>query len=761
MKRLVNFILIAAIFAALMPFASAFSISGNVSTNVVCPSSTIVLQQIVLSDKAGPFTITSSGSAKDFSTTVPSGFFLGAGDQQTIYTYITPSSRIMPGKYYIITTVESNGESKETEKEIVVENCRNSVITAEASAKICSCEEKTIMLNIENKGRYLENYKLSVEGPAAKWVTLSANSIALSPNSNIAVEAYIKTPCDVKGDYEMTFVLEASQYSKSTAKSKIEITSCYDYVLSAEKTLYKSCEGDSLSIPINIKNLGTAQNTYKINLNAPSWIKQDQKDLSIGQNGEKAVNLLSNPPFGTTGNFTISMDVLSDFGKVMKKISIEQDVEKCYDVSVSIESEKDRMCNALSSSYSVAVKNTGRFTNTYDLSVIGPEWATLSNKSVTLAAGSQVDVNLALKPSFEVKPGAYSIIVKAIDGTSKTEANDTIKIETISTSDCYKPAISSQKDTISISRDTTATLPLIVENKGTNDAKYTIEIGGTASGFCQINPGAITVKHGEAQTIYLYVAPSIEAKPANYTLSVTARLADSTILASKNIIILVDEKEIPAPAPVPAVSNITSNVTTNVTKTNVTANVTANINVTANLTNANATIANVTANTTKINTTSILPNMTASVTKLNVTNISSITSGNITKTSQPSLWQRFVAWLAKVFKPKSTGAAVANATNITIINGTNHAPVLVNNISDIEMKAGKSFSLDLANYFRDDDKDALTYISIKPLNMSIDNSGSKITITPENNFTGSVNTTFYAYDGKNMTASNVVKIIVK
>jgi len=726
MRKLVNFILIVAILAALMPFASAFSISENVTTNVVCPSSTIVLQQTVVADKAGPFTVTSSGTAKRFSTTVPSGFFLGGNRQQTIYTYITPSSKVMPGKYNIKIAVESNGESKYVEHDLIVENCHNAEMNLEPETKICACEEKTILLNIENNGKYLENYKLSAEGPASKWINLSANSLTLSPNSSVSVEAYVKTPCDVKGEYEVNFVLEASPYAKITKNAKISVESCYDYTVSSDKALYSVCGGNATSIPVKIKNLGAAQNTYAINVNAPSWIKSDQRELSIDKNGEKAFNLVSSPSFGTEGNFTISIDVLSDFGKVMKKLEIEQDVEKCYGASVAIEAEKDKMCSALGSSYSITIRNTGRFANTYDLSVIGPEWAALSNKSVTLNASAQADVNLAVKPSFDTTPGIYNITVSAVDSSSKAGANDTISIETISASDCYSPAINSQNDSIALSRDTTATLPLIVENKGTNTANYSIEISGTASGFCQVNPGAITVNPDEAQTIYVYIAPSIEAKPGNYVLAVTARLADTTILASKNIAIAVDEKEIPEIEEITEITN-----TTGIT---------------------GATVSNITNAT----------NMTG----INVTNISRIAAENTTKTAQPSLWSRFVAWLGNIFNRKkaTSGQNISNATANVAANATgnktNHAPVLIKNISDINIKSGETFDLDLANYFSDEDKDSLTYISIKPLHIDFVGEGSMVSITPEDNFTGTINTTFYAYDNKNMTASNSVLINV-
>lgn len=722
MKRLVTFVLIATLISAIlvfsMSFASAFALEDKTSTNVVCPSSTILLQQTVTADQSSSFTITTSGTAKSFSTTVPSGFWLNEGQSQTIYTYITPSSKITPGKYNIKITIESNGVSKDVEKEIVVENCHYVELTVEPLTKICSCEEKTVGLNITNKGRYLENYKLGVEGPANDWISLSSSTISLSPNSSTVAYAYVKTPCEVKGSYELNFVLESLPYVKTNKKAQIEVVPCYDYTIATDKVLYSMCEAGELTIPVKIKNLGTTDNIYKINFEAPEWTKADQRELSIKENEEKSFNIIANPPYGTNGNFTIKIDVLSDYGKVMKSLELEEDVESCYGVSVAIEADRDKICNALSSSYSVIVKNTGKFANSYELLLEGPEWAALSNNSIALDAGAEGALSLGINPPFENAAGIYNITVKAVDSISNVEASDAIIIETINATDCYKPSISTQEDEIEVAIDSTATLPLIVENKGTNAANYSIELSGTAASFCQINPGAVAVNPNEAQTIYLYIAPSLELNSDEYTITATARLADTTVLSSKNIVISVTPAE---ELELPLIEEETEVDVANTTETNETINIT----------------------------------------------------GQVIETpeAKPSLWSRFIEWLGNLFRPKKAAITedltnLSNLTdimaeNITDASAENRAPVLNKDIPDIELNPGETYTIDLADYFSDPDKDALSYIPIKPAHIDAAIYGSVVSLTAELNFTGPTSTTFYAYDGVEITSSNLVKITLK
>ncbi len=527
------------------PNVSAFSVVSNMTTNTVCPSSTIVFEEVITASTSGPFTITIEGTAATFTTTVPTGFWLEAGQVQSVYSYITPSSKVVPGSYRLEITIEKNGEIKTVRHDIIVENCHNTVLSIEPETqKICACEEKKIILNINNKGNYLENYQIKIEGPATDWVTLSSESVTLASCTDIDIEVYINTPCDVHGTYNFNFIVTSqSPYAQATKTATIDVVSCYDYTISSEKVYYSICDAQDLIIPLSIKNLGTANNIYKINMYGPSWTRIDQKTLTVTVGETRTFNLIAKPPFMTEGSFPVTLEFLSEYGKVMKEYELSIDVEKCYGVYVYIEESEDRMCNALSNTYGVVIKNTGKYKNSFDISLSGPKWATISERHIVLEADEEQSFVLDVHPPYKTEGGKYDFIVKAKDPISGVEAQDSIAITSITTEECYKPAISTKDDIVKVGRDGTCTAIFIVENKGSRSANYNIEISGTATGFSQINPGAIEIKPLEAQTLYLYIAPSPEIQLDNYTLTITARLEDTTILASKTITISVVEGE--------------------------------------------------------------------------------------------------------------------------------------------------------------------------------------------------------------------------
>lgn len=684
-------------------FAKAdFSVTTNLTTNIVCPSSTIVIEDIVTAATPGAFTITIGGTASSFTTTVPSGFWLEQDEQEVIYSYITPSSKVSPGSYVLEVTIAQGGVVKTQRHTIIVENCHNAVIKIEPQTQaICACEQKSFTLTLSNLGNYLENYILSVEGPAKDWINLSSKEITLGSNKSTTITAYVMTPCNIRGNYEVNFVAKSkSEYAKANAKANIDVVSCYDYSISTEKNYYSICEAEKLTIPVKIKNFGTQSNIYKINMKGPNWATLDLKQITIEKDKEGTFNIIAQPPYKIQGNFTIFLEVMSEYGKVLKKHDVRIDVAKCYDVAVTIEEDKDKMCNALSNTYSVVVRNTGNFQNTYDIVLEAPEWVTISEKRLTLNASKEKSITLDVHPPYDTKEDTYEIKVKAVDAISKAEASDTLNITTISLEECYRPAVSTKDEIVKVARDGTATVLFIVENKGSNDANYTIEISGTATKFAQINPGTIELKAGKAETLYLYIAPPLEQQLDDYTVTVTVRLEDTTILASKTITITVVEAgvttpQLPSPAPIEK------------------------------------------------------------------------------EEAKPSIFAQIISWLANLFKAKPSNETqpkveITNFTNINITNAItnettpkkNEPPTLIKKIPDITIQSGKEETINLADYFSDPNNDALTYVAVKPSNITLTIVGNIVTIEPQQNFIGTRELVFYASDGYSLAQSNSIKIIV-
>ncbi|UZE94310.1 MAG: hypothetical protein IB618_01930 [Candidatus Pacearchaeota archaeon] len=797
------FLMFLFVFVFALTQASAFTITSNITTNTVCPSSTIVIEDIVTASTAGAFTVTVEGTAATFTTSVPTGFWLEGGQAQSIYSYITPSSQVTPGNYKLKITVEkANGNIKTVEHNVIVENCHNTILSVEPETlMICACEEETILLNINNMGNYLENYDIIVEGPAADWISLSSESVTLASCTETDIEVYVLTPCNVAGTYEVNFVVTSeSPYAQANKVANIEIVSCYDYTLSSEKIYYRMCEAEELSIPIKIRNLGTRDNIYRINMYGPSWTTLDQKTLNVAEGEEKTFNIIARPPYMTEGNFSVNIEILTDYGKVLKKYDVSIDVEKCYGVSVTIEEEEDRMCNALSNTYAVIVRNNGKFDNTFDITLEGQEWATISEKHFTLTPGEEKSFILDIHPPYNTLGGAYDFTIKARDPLSGAEAEDTISISTVTIEDCYKPSISAKDDVIRVAKDSTATGIFIIENKGEQPAHYNIEISGTGTSFSQINPGAIDIEPGEAQTVYLYIAPPPETQLQDYKVTVTVRLEDTTILASDTVTISVVETEelepiIPEPVEEEEESwfqkiiNWIANIFTpkQAEEENVTEEQPEEEPEPGEEEQEEEEVEEVEQQFSGSEGDSFKFNIkdeehTAEIEEVGDDSVTIqilsepfIVDLNIGETKQFDTDGNGYLDLEITLNNITDGVADLTFKELEEeipeeepeeeieepVEGENQAPILAKEFPDIEIPAGQSYEIDLADYFEDPDGDDLTFVTVKPLNVDVSITGSVIKLTPQPDMEGEEReVTFYASDGKELVQSNVVTITI-
>jgi len=524
----------------------AFEVQTNMETNAVCPSTTILIEEVITAEQSDSLTISLSGSAAAFATAVPPGTYIEEGQSKSVFIYLTPSTKITPGTYNLEVNIVGSSGSKTLNHIIIVENCHKTILSVIPSEdKICACEGKTFDLKLENKGSYLENYQLSVEGPAKDWVTLSGTSFSLQKDSSVTLSAQVKSPCGEKGEYQAVFKVKSdSKYAKAEATLDLEIVSCYDYSLNA-KSYAELCENEKVILPITIKNLGTADNDYAINLEGPSWLALDTKNIRIDSEREATFNLIVHPPFGTDGEFNSKITVLSENGKVMKDTEIGLKVMSCYGVSLDIEKDQDLICNGLMNTYSVNIKNNGKFKNSFNLELSAPTWTSLSEKTVSLDPEETGVITLTVSPNKDIKPADYAIVVKAMDLVSGISTEDKLSLTTLSVESCYKPVMTAEKESFELPRDSTSIATFNLENKGAKSAEYVLEISGSASSFSQINPATLKLDPEKAETLYVYLAPSLDISLGTYSLTVTARLKDSTVISSKTIQIKILEETEP------------------------------------------------------------------------------------------------------------------------------------------------------------------------------------------------------------------------
>ncbi|MEM2822100.1 MAG: FixG Ig-like domain-containing protein [Candidatus Pacearchaeota archaeon] len=541
-------IIIALALISLASIVSAFDVQSNLLTNVVCPSSTLVIEEKITADKDTKLEVLLEGTAASFATALPQALMLTKDEVASTYIYITPSSTVIPGSYSLNVVLSDGIETKRVSHNIIVENCNKLVLSLEPVKDVCACDAKIYKASIKNNGIYRERYKIEIMGNAASFARLSTDMLALDPGETRNFLVYFNPSCSLKAD-SYSFTLKASSLdSRALAilDGKINVRNCYGYELLPEKNFYSLCDGEKGSVKFTIANKGESENSYEINLDGPSWAHLTKNRLILAPGESNEVNISLLPKFGEKeGNYSLKIKTLSDKGKILAKDTITVQLRECHSASLEILFDKnsDKICNALSNTYEVELKNTGEKPGDYVLMLTGPSWAKLKNATTAqLEPQKSFKFNLEISPPYGTKSDRYEIKISAKDRNSEVKVSDEIVIETFTKEECYKPKINLEEKEIKVAKDSTKVIIATVENVGARKASYIVDSSGTANRFVSVTPSLLEIEPEKAKPLYIYIAPTLTTPNGTYDLTISIRLNDSTILASQNLKIEVVDK---------------------------------------------------------------------------------------------------------------------------------------------------------------------------------------------------------------------------
>lgn len=549
-----------ALLLTLLPIAAAhgsFSFGSIDNEQTVCATDTILfIIPVTNGDDQDSFTASLSGDAAKWAVAAPAGFTLDSGVTEQVYVYVTPSSGALPGKYGLTVTV--NGQSsgrQDIPLTVNVGDCHSASLTAlEVSQDVCADSSAAYSLALVNTGKYTENFALSTSGPLAAQATLSDAVVKLKAGESKEITATVKPTADQTGAFDLT-VTARSETSNAAASAKLKVNSnnCYEFALTPDKNYLSFCENSEVTVPLTIRNVGEAVNTFELSVSGPSWATVDAASVDVAPNSEKVANLVFYPGFGVSGDFDAKITAKGKQGGVSETQTVTANVKTCHSTDLKLAAKEDTLCPVTSQTYEVSLVNTGEFDESYSLTVTGADWATLDKNFVDLKAGETAKFNLQISPK-DVPAGNYPLTVDAVSqGPSKTSAKDTLVATITPKEGCFGVQTTAALTRVEVAPGEGALIPVIIENKGTQESTYNIEVSGTGAGYVQLNPATLTIAGRQAKTVYMYVAVPEETAQNMYKVTVAARLEDGTVSSSSDveIAVIAPKTEAPVVAPKP------------------------------------------------------------------------------------------------------------------------------------------------------------------------------------------------------------------
>ncbi len=549
--------------AMLVATASAADFTADVSAAQAsaCPSDTLLYVLTVTNTGAttDAYTVSLSGDAARWAVAAPAGFTLAASGKQEVYLYVTPPVSAGAGAYNLDILVTGQTNKKAYSTKVNVANCHSvSLVAVEESKNSCANTQTQFQVTVTNTGRYAETLALSLTGTGARYATLSRTDLQLAANQSGDVTVTVNTDKGVVGSYPVTLNARAKT-STAVASQALgyESRSCYDFGMAADKNYLSFCEASEAKIPITISNRGEKPETYDLKLVGSEWASLEGSSLQASAGGSATTNLILFPKFGVAGSFKTTVTAKGRDSGVESSQSVDANVLQCHATDLRLSANYDTVCPYTTKAYTISLINAGKVAENYAISVVGPEFASVDRNFIALGAANMAQLNLVVAPKAEVTGLRTVKIIAESQDPSHTASSATLNLNIAPQSSCFGVKTTLALSEVRVARGEGALIPLVVENAGSQESTYTLEVSGAGASLAQLNPRTVTLKGNEAKTLGLYVSAPLETGQQEYKLTVSARSADNVVSSSSPLTVRIYEKaepttvtEIPKPTPV-------------------------------------------------------------------------------------------------------------------------------------------------------------------------------------------------------------------
>lgn len=407
-------------------------------------------------------------------------------------------------------------------------------IVSDTEIDLCPCSNQAYNILLQNTGTSVSKYQISNSGAAADWVNIASSELILNPQTATNLKVNVNSPCGIKGKYALDTVIKSTQTGLTKKISQnLNFLACYDYSISLGEAQdfkeeiksvsftenengYEICEETKKVIPILIENKENYGNVYDINFVGEDWSNLNAAQFELEGKQQGILLLTLEPPKGSEGTYKLRLNTITRLGQLEKSTGIDVKVDKCHDLSLNIEKERDQICGGEEKEYNIEIKNNGRFTENIDLNFEGPNFASFEgNVSFKLDSNEQKIIKLQVNPD-TTDSGNYNIKVIASNGKAKIE--DTINLDITKRYNCYKSDIEF-KTTIKNKYDHEVFL-LPITNNGIRKANYKISLEGPS--WASVTPTELELNPNQRGNVNLEINPRENISEGTYNILIKA-----------------------------------------------------------------------------------------------------------------------------------------------------------------------------------------------------------------------------------------------
>ncbi len=494
----------------------------------------------------------------DLSASVPWAAFsdnpvtVDAGKSKTIALGLTPPSGTKGLQLVNVNVKSQKFYSTDTDTlQLNVQDCYSMAADLQPSeVSICLGEIVTQKLTISNAGIKSDSYSVIVPN----WVAADKAMVSVDSKKSADVSLTLKPTQKGKTFFNVTVVSAKDPASRATLQASVDAQECRGVAVIVTPAGFYVCQGVESEFTVAVKNLGTIQDTF--NITATSGILEFNKAV-IDPRDTKEFKLRI-PNITSPGNYSVKVRAQSD--GISDDDTVTVIVDNCYSASMDITPQNLSVCFGTAVSYTVAVKNTGKLSDTYTLKVDSP----ITNMTKQFSIGpNQVRMEyFTVQVPADTQANDY--LIKVTLQSEHTSASSQSLLAVKPKSACYGVEIAPKDEAKMVQICNASTLPVTIKNTGEKRDKFTLSIDGPQ--WAYISPNLVELSGGQQQEVYIYFSPCFGVEKKVYEIGIKASSPSAQV--RKNIAVGVVEN-ITGGGITPPGGNQT-NVTGNMTGGNIT-----------------------------------------------------------------------------------------------------------------------------------------------------------------------------------------------
>ena len=348
------------------------------------------------------------------------------------------------------------------------------------STDVCTPVSSTLV--VKNVGVIRDTYSISSQ---SEYVSLSHDSLTLSPGSSAEIRSYVEFPCDKHGSFTIPYTVSTEKSQREArVEQQLTIRPIYNVSLSLDSPQSVCQESDDRQVTLTLTNENSFDDTYTLSFDLPSFISDNRSFLerlfirpaySLSPNqSAQYVFTLEDLDRVDQGSYPVSVDVHSERGDVTSSLNTSITVSDCHDLELvsSTVPQSQYSCVGDTPSHSFTINNTGSMASSVELVLNGPDMLSLSEGIVDLDAGETQTVTLASELTNNSRANTYPVSVDAyVPGSSYELFSYDLVLDSLWT--CYGTSVKPSELDIVFDQSSSS---VELTNKGTRHATYALSI---------------------------------------------------------------------------------------------------------------------------------------------------------------------------------------------------------------------------------------------------------------------------------------------